>query len=85
MQLVDTCMGFSQVKLLHLNDSEKECATKIDKHAITGQGCIGKEALQRFMNYPQLAHASVLLELPVLDDQEEITILDTIRSWNKNS
>jgi deoxyribonuclease-4 len=81
--LVDQCIGLEKVKVLHLNDSDKEFGSRIDKHAAPGKGRIGIEALERCMNHPKLQHASVLLELPVLEDAQELEYLDIVRSWEK--
>lgn len=80
---IDECVGAQRVAVLHLNDSEKKCGSRIDKHAIPGQGLIGEEALQACMNHPKLKHASIILELPVLPEDEEEAILKKVRSWNK--
>ncbi|MFT6765552.1 MAG: deoxyribonuclease-4 [Alteromonas naphthalenivorans] len=80
---VDDCVGAKRVALLHLNDSVKKCGSRIDKHAIPGQGLIGKEPLEAIMNHPKLKHASIILELPVLPKDEEVAILKEVRSWNK--
>lgn len=81
---IDECIGAKRVSLLHLNDSEKKCGSRIDKHAIPGRGLIGQETLTTFMNHPKLKHASIILELPVLPDkEEEEEILAEVRSWNK--
>lgn len=81
VELLDTCVGLEKLKIIHLNDSEKDLGSRIDKHAIPGEGKLGKDALQRCMNHPKLRHISVLLELPVLQDFEEMEILKKIRSW----
>ena len=83
IDLVDSCIGLEKVKVIHLNDSEKDFGSYIDKHAVPGQGKIGEEALKRCMNHPKLKNASVLLELPVLDDDQEMALLMKIRSWEK--
>lgn len=80
---IDECIGTQRVALLHLNDSEKKCASRIDKHAVPGEGLIGEEPLKAFMNHPKLKHASVILELPVLPEEKEEEILEKVRSWNK--
>ena len=80
---IDECIGVKRVALLHLNDSEKKCGSRIDKHAVPGQGLIGQDTLKAFMNHPQLKHASVILELPVLPEKEEEEVLKEVRSWNK--
>jgi deoxyribonuclease-4 len=83
VQEVDDCVGTQRVALLHLNDSEKKCGSRIDKHAIPGEGKIGEEPLKKIMNHPKLKHASVILELPVMDEEQEKAILNKVQSWNK--
>ena len=76
-------MGAQRVAVLHLNDAEKKCGSRIDKHAIPGEGLIGEKPLKTFMNHPKLRHASIILELPVLPEKEEEEILKKVQSWNK--
>lgn len=83
IQSIGDCVGFKRVVLLHLNDAEKKCGSRIDKHATPGQGLIGEEPLKVFMNHPKLKHASVILELPVMQKKEEEEILNKVRSWSK--
>ena len=80
---VDDCIGAKRVVVLHLNDAEKKCGSRIDKHAIPGKGLIGEKSLKAFMNHPKLKHASIILELPILSDEQEVEILKMVRSWNK--
>lgn len=81
VKLVNDCIGLEKVKVIHLNDSEKSLGSRIDKHAIPGKGMLGEQALRRFMNHPQLRNISVLLELPPLEDVEEMKLLTKVRSW----
>lgn len=80
---VEDCIGTKRVVLIHLNDAEKKCGSRIDKHATPGQGLIGKDALKLFMNHPRLKHASVILELPLMPEEEEKEILKEIHLWGK--
>ncbi len=79
---VDASIGCHRVTLLHLNDIHDVCGSKIDKHMVPGEGQIGAQALQRFMNHPKLRHAAVILEVPNLTEQEEKKVLKEVRSWN---
>ena len=81
VQEADECVDLKRVALLHANDSEKKCGSRIDKHAAFGKGCIGKEALQRFITHPRLKHVPVILELPVMSAEEEEKELAKVRSW----
>ena len=80
---IDDCVGAQRVAVLHLNDAENKCGSRIDKHAIPGEGLIGEKPLKTFMNHPKLRHASIILELPVLPEKEEEEILKKVQSWNK--
>ena len=82
IQLLDTTIGISRIALIHLNDTSEICGSKIDKHASTGTGRIGKEALKAFMLDARLASIPVLMELPVLPEDQEQIILDQVRSWH---
>ena len=52
------------------------------RHAIFGEGKIGKEALKRFILHPKIAHIPVIMELPVLSESRELAILDEVGSWD---
>ena len=80
---IDDCIGTQRVSLLHLNDSEKKCGSRIDKHAVPGEGEIGEDTLKAFMNHPKLKHASIILELPVLPEEKEDEILKKVKMWDK--
>lgn len=81
IQLVDDTMGLERISLLHLNDASKACGSCIDKHAVPGEGLIGETMLQRFALHPQLSCVPVLLELPIIPEQEESALLQKVRSW----
>jgi deoxyribonuclease-4 len=83
IEKIDECVGTQRVAILHLNDTDKKCGSRIDKHALPGQGLIGEESLTTIMNHPKLKHTSIILELPVLPEDEEEVILKKVCSWNK--
>ncbi|MCX5925672.1 MAG: deoxyribonuclease IV [Candidatus Dependentiae bacterium] len=81
IQLVDDAVGLERVSLIHLNDSSKGCGSCIDKHAVLGEGLIGELALKRFATNSQLAAIPMLLELPIMAEEQEYTIVEKVRSW----
>ncbi len=83
IDLVDHTMGLDRVVLIHLNDSSQKCGSRIDRHAVPGEGRIGEPALKRFMLHKKLIGVPVILELPVLSEKDEETILQKVRSWHK--
>jgi deoxyribonuclease IV len=58
-------VGLERLKVLHLNDSEKELNSHRDVHARIGEGRIGLEGPGTLLNDPRLAHVTVILETPI--------------------
>ncbi len=79
---VDTMIGFQRVVSLHINDASEKCGSRIDKHEIPGKGNIGKKLLTRFMNHEKLRNIPIILELPIVSDDEEKAVLEEVRSWS---
>lgn len=57
-------VGFNYLKGIHLNDSKKELATKVDRHDSIGEGFIGKDFFERMMNDPRFDNMPIILETP---------------------
>jgi deoxyribonuclease-4 len=79
--LVATTIGLEKVVLIHLNDSIQICGSKIDQHALPGEGRIGIEMLKRFVMHPALVHVPIIIEPPQISQEQENAVLDMIRSW----
>lgn len=70
----DKVLGLENLRTIHLNDSMMPFGSRKDRHAVTGCGEIGMEALLRVMRHPKLKNLPFYLETP-LDDaghKEEI-------------
>lgn len=78
---VEATIGFERVALIHLNDTQEKCGSKIDRHAIVGQGTIGLQALQQFISNPSVKSIPVIMELPVIDEQAEKEALKIVDTW----
>jgi deoxyribonuclease-4 len=65
---IGDAFSFDKVWAIHLNDSKTALESKIDRHANLGEGEIGTEALQAFINHPNLKHIPVILETPGLKE-----------------
>lgn len=66
-------VGFKYLKGIHLNDSKKELASRVDRHDSIGKGLLGEEVFKRLMNDPRFDDMPIILETP--DDglwEEEI-------------
>ena len=69
-------IGWNYLKAIHLNDSKKELATRVDRHHSVGQGFIGIELFELIMNDFRFDNMPIILETP--DDSiwaEEIKLL----------
>lgn len=78
--LIEHTIGFDSIALIHLNDTAQKCGSKIDKHDTVGQGNLAA-ILPAFINFPALAKIPIITELPILNNDEELRVLQTIRSW----
>lgn len=60
----DRIIGLRRLKAIHLNDSKNPLGSHKDRHAKIGEGHIGKEALIRVVNHPELKNLPFYLETP---------------------
>jgi len=57
-------VGFRYLKGMHLNDSKKELASRVDRHDNIGKGFIGTDLFRRIMNDPRFDDMPLILETP---------------------
>ena len=60
----DAIVGFKFLKGMHLNDSKKEYASRVDRHANIGKGFLGLDAFRLIMTDPRLKDIPMILETP---------------------
>ena len=60
----DNIVGFRYLKGMHLNDSKKEYASRVDRHASLGQGTLGMDTFGFLMKDPRLEDIPLILETP---------------------
>jgi deoxyribonuclease-4 len=60
----DAIIGFSYLKGMHLNDSKKELASRVDRHESIGKGTLGLEPFQFIMADPRFEEIPLILETP---------------------
>lgn len=64
----DRIVGIKYLKAMHLNDSKNPIAAHKDRHELIGHGHIGKEALIKIINQPELRKLPFILETPNDDE-----------------
>ncbi|MBI5273336.1 MAG: deoxyribonuclease IV [Chlamydiia bacterium] len=75
----DEVIGLSHLYAFHLNDSQKELGTRVDRHAPIGEGKIGLESFRFVMHSPKTRHLPKYLETPEgpVGWKKEIALLKT--------
>ena len=68
IQQLEDIIGLDQVACIHLNDSQRELGSRVDRHAHIGQGAIGVEGFRLLVNDPRFRHVPMILETPKGDD-----------------
>lgn len=60
----DSTVGFRYLRGMHLNDSKKGLASRVDRHEIIGGGSIGTLPFRRIMQDPRMDGIPLILETP---------------------
>jgi deoxyribonuclease-4 len=71
-------IGLNEIKLLHLNDSLKDCGSFIDRHENIGHGFIGKKALLFFVKMFNNLNVPIILETPQQHIYNDLSIINKI-------
>jgi len=60
----DEIIGFSYLKGMHINDSKKDLASRVDRHDSIGKGLMGMTTFTMLMNDPRFDDVPMILETP---------------------
>jgi deoxyribonuclease IV len=60
----DKIIGFKYLRGMHINDSKKELATRVDRHDNIGKGFLGAEVFRMLMNDKRFDDLPLILETP---------------------
>ena len=70
---LDRTVGINRVRVWHLNDSCRECGSRVDRHAGIGAGQMGLEPFRHLVNDPRLRGLPMILETPKgIEDGEDL-------------
>ena len=81
IQLIEETIQWSNVILIHLNDSKKDCGCHVDRHENLCMGCIGKydeSGFSFFVNYCYNLNIPLILETPGVNINHD---LGKIEGW----
>ncbi|MFX0006024.1 MAG: deoxyribonuclease IV [Candidatus Hermodarchaeota archaeon] len=80
----DDIVGLKYLFAFHLNDTDKECGSRVDRHTHIDQGKIGKKAFGFFINDDRFKDMPGILETPKGKDmKEDIMNLKILKSLRK--
>ena len=66
----DDELGRGRLRALHLNDSKGRLGSRLDRHALIGEGALGATPFRRIMQDERFAFVPKAIETPKLDDAE---------------
>ena len=75
----DKVIGFDYLRGVHLNDSKKALASRVDRHDSVGDGTLGTEFFKRFMNDARFDNIPIILETP--DEDRWLDEIALLRSY----
>lgn len=77
-------IGLDHLRLFHLNDSKREFASKVDRHANIGEGDIGREGFRYLLQDKRFHTIPGVLETPkgkdMTQDEKNLGILRRLRA-----
>lgn len=76
---IDKEAGIKKVKVIHLNDTEVELDSRVDRHFAIGEGKIGKTGFKYILNHPKLRDLPFILETPKKEDDDDKKNLQTVK------
>jgi len=71
MRELEETVGMDRVVAVHVNDSRRELASRVDRHEHIGKGKIGFTGFRLLMNEPRLAALPKILETEKSEDMHE--------------
>jgi len=81
MREFEETIGLNRLVAVHVNDSKRECGSRIDRHEHIGKGMIGLEGFRALMNDPRLENVPKILETEKSDDMhEDVENMNLLRS-----
>lgn len=72
-------VGWEYLKAIHLNDSKKPLASRVDRHDSLGKGLIDEEFFRRLMSDPRFDNMPIILETP--DESLWSEEIARLRGW----
>ncbi|MBE9546985.1 MAG: deoxyribonuclease IV [Proteobacteria bacterium] len=79
-QNIEEIMGMERLMVIHLNDSQHDCGSRIDRHEHIGKGMIGEEPFRWIMNDERFKNIPKIIETPKVESKDRDN-LQLLRSF----
>ncbi len=76
---IEKITGRNMIKLIHLNDSRRECNLHVDRHEHIGRGYIGSSGLKNLINHSAVKDVPIILETPKKSEYDDERNLMAVR------
>ena len=78
---LESIVGIEYLRGIHLNDTKKPLASRVDRHEIVGTGLLGLDFFKRFMQDSRFDNIPIILETP--DETRWAEEIALLRSFSK--
>ncbi|MCF7870207.1 MAG: deoxyribonuclease IV [Candidatus Omnitrophica bacterium] len=68
-----------KLKVVHLNDTQVELGSRLDRHFHIGEGNIGKDGFRLILNHFKLKNSTFILETPKKKSDDDLKNLEMVR------
>ena len=79
----DEIIGFENLRVVHLNDSENGLGSGSDRHEHIGLGYIGSTGFKAFLHHKAIRELPLILETPIDERRDNIGNMETVRKLGK--
>ncbi|HYY91801.1 MAG TPA: deoxyribonuclease IV [Candidatus Dormibacteraeota bacterium] len=79
LELFDETVGFDNLSVVHLNDSEGGLGSGLDRHEHIGMGYIGISGFKAILHHKGVRDLPLILETPIDDRRGNAENLETVR------
>jgi deoxyribonuclease-4 len=80
---IDSTIGLTRLKGMHLNDCLKEYNSRVDRHWHIGEGKIGLDGFKALLNHPAFKDIPKIMETPKQTEEDDPRNMKTVRSLMK--
>ena len=78
---LERIVGIEYLRGIHLNDTKKPLASRVDRHEVVGTGLLGLDFFKRFMQDSRFDNIPIILETP--DESRWTEEIALLRSFSK--